>query len=118
MSSMQEAEIAIERGKEYFEDLRKHFKNIQKIMNEEDISELSRPEAQKLLAKNIIKHQTYVNNFLEQNLIMALSASKANNGDTEVIKMSQNHDQSQNQNQPFSPQDAKPIKEEEKKDSY
>ena len=118
MSSMQEEEIAIERGKEYFEDLRKHFKNIQKIMNEEDLAELSRPEAQKLLAQNIIKHQTYVNNFLEQNLIMALSASKANNGDTEVIKMSQNHDQNQNQNQPFNPQDAKPIKEEEKKDSY
>jgi hypothetical protein len=45
MSGMQEAEIAIERGKEYFEDLRKHFKNIQKIMNEEDLAELSRPEA-------------------------------------------------------------------------
>ena len=92
MSGMQDAEIAIERGKEYFEDLKKHLKNIQKIMTEEDIAELSRPEAQKLLAQNIIKHQTYVNNFLEQNLIKALSTSN--------------------------PQDAKPIQEEEKKEYF
>ena len=118
MSGEQETEIVIERGNEYFEDLRKHFKNIQKIMTEEDLGELSRPEAQKLLAQNIIKHQSYVNKFLEQNLIMALGASQMNNEDAKVIQMSQHQAQNQIQSQNLNPPDSNPIQEEEKKESF
>ncbi len=72
MSMEQEVEITIERGKEYFEELRKHCKNIEKIIAQEKDEEISRPVAQKLLAQNIIQQQTDTYNFLEQSNIKVL----------------------------------------------
>ncbi len=72
MSMEQEAEITIERGNEYFEELRKHCKNIEKIIAQEKDEEISRPVAQKFLAQNIIQQQTETYNFLEQSNIKVI----------------------------------------------
>jgi hypothetical protein len=45
MSSEQEEEITVERAKEYFEDLKIHFRSINKIITDEVLAELSRQEA-------------------------------------------------------------------------